>query len=396
MSLTGAGTLAAAIVLLATVLVATLGFWGRLDRLGPSRWLIRAGMLISCQLLAIGVAALTLNRGYDFFLSWSELLGQHAQSHDRSPDTGSMDAALAPTLQAGFVSHRGTVVKMSIPGPSSGVKHEPAYVYLPSQYGSPAYASSSFPVVEMIPGFPGSPRSWTQYLHITTILDDTMRLNNVVPFIAVMPYSNVRYPRDAECVNVAGGPEADRYLTADVRSAIEGAFRADRNGSDWAIMGYSTGGYCAANLAMRHPDMFGAAVSLAGYNRAAHDRTTGSLFRGSQALADANDIVWRAEHLPAPKLNMLLVATRQDKSSLQQNKQFEAVARPPLRVWDLTLVRGGHNGAVWQSELPTALSWLSRFLPAPLTPIPSVDGLLPVPIQEHAVHNHVLHSRRLS
>jgi hypothetical protein len=54
-------------------------------------------------------------------------------------------------------------------------------------------------------------------------------------------------------------------------------------------------------------------------------------------------------------------------------------ARSPLKVSSLSLPRGGHNAQTFDAELPTCLGWLSRYVSAPLAPIPTADGLVPVP-----------------
>jgi enterochelin esterase-like enzyme len=378
MGLTDASTLVAAIALLTALTLATLLSWGRLDPLGWWRWPIRVSMLVSCQVLAVGIAGLSVNRTYDFYVSWSELLGQHATSHSRQAKQGLMDSQLAPTLRTNFVAHQGTLVSIFVPGVRSGLPGAPASVYLPAAYGDPAYANRSFPVVELVSGYPGSPQSWIGVLHVVAMLDSLMQLGSTVPFIAVMPTSNLKMPRDTECVNAIGGAQVDTYLASDVRSAIDSAFRADSSGQQWGVMGYSTGGYCAANLAMRHPTEFRVAVSLSGYDRTAIDSQTGNLFRGSTIVANLNDLVWRAKHLPNPNIDILLFATLQEPSSVRDVRRFEQAARPPLQLWDVILPRGGHNRYTWISEMPTAFGWMSRYLASPLLPVPSVDGLLPV------------------
>jgi enterochelin esterase-like enzyme len=210
------------------------------------------------------------------------------------------------------------------------------------------------------------------------MLDNEMRLGSTVPFIAVIPTSNPKLPRDTECVNAVGGAQVDTYLASDVRSSIDSAFRADSSGQQWGVMGYSTGGYCAANLAMRHPTDFRVVVSLSGYDRTPLDSQTGNLFRGSKISANLNDVVWRAQHLPSPNLDILLFATMQEPASVRDVRRFEQAARPPLQLWDVILPRGGHNRYTWISEMPTAFGWMSRYLASPLLPVPSVDGLLPV------------------
>jgi enterochelin esterase-like enzyme len=378
MGLTDASTLVAAFALLAAWTVATLMSWGRLDSLKRWRWPIRVSMLASCQVLAVGAAGLSLNRTYDFYVSWSELLGQHATSHSRQADQGLMDNQLAPLLRTNFEAHKGTVLSIFVPGVRSGLPGAPASVYLPAAYGDPAYANRTFPVVELISGYPGSPQSWIGVLHVVAMLDNEMRLGSTVPFIAVIPTSNPKLPRDTECVNAVGGAQVDTYLASDVRSSIDSSFRADSSGQQWGVMGYSTGGYCAANLAMRHPTDFRVVVSLSGYDRTPLDSQTGNLFRGSKISANLNDVVWRAQHLPSPNLDILLFATMQEPASVRDVRRFEQAARPPLQLWDVILPRGGHNRYTWISEMPTAFGWMSRYLASPLLPVPSVDGLLPV------------------
>jgi enterochelin esterase-like enzyme len=379
---TGLGALAVAVVVLIVLMIVTFVFWARMR--GPSGvvWPIRAVMLLSCQLGAVLLAALLLNRSYDFYTSWGELFGQHPTVESRSAQIGSLDARYWPLLLQNYHLNRGTVLDTSIPGVHSHVGTKPALIYLPPQYGDPAYAHRTFPVVELFSGFPGSPRSWTHALHLASVLDQQIAAGASAPFIAVLPTINVAYPRDTECVNVVAGPQVDTYLTTDVRAAVDTLVRADRFGHGWTAMGYSTGGYCATNLAMRHPDLFSAAVSLGGYNAAPQDLTTGSLFHGNRDLADQNDTVWRATNVDNVNLQLLLINSKQDTAAYQSGLALARAARPPLQVWTLTLPRGGHNALVWDAELPAAFAWLSHFVSSPVTPIPTLDGQLPQLVTE--------------
>jgi len=165
-------------------------------------------------------------------------------------------------------------------------------------------------------------------LTLVPVLDQAVESGHVSPLIAVMPTSSIAPPRDTECVNVAGGPQAETYLTADVPDAITRDFRAQPATTGWAVMGYSTGGYCAVNLALRHPGRYRAAVSLAGYNAPTDDRTTGDLFAGSAALRDQNTTIWRVRRLPPPVLGLLLMDTYDDKESFLDDRAFAAAASP--------------------------------------------------------------------
>jgi S-formylglutathione hydrolase FrmB len=366
---------------LGTVLisVATVVFWNRAELPRAGRWAIRLVLLSAGQLSAVLVVAVLLNNTFVFYQSWSELLGQHPRQEQSAAELGSFDARLRPELYRDFLAERGTLTSLPVAGLASGVHAGPATVYLPPQYGDPAYADRSFPVVELLSGFPGGPHPWVRMLHVVDVLDSLIATGRAVPFIAVMPEQNVAWPRDTECVNVVGGPQVDSYLSDDVRTAVVRAFRASA-GSRWAVMGDSTGGYCASSLAFRHPGMYAAAVSLAGYNAPAHDATTGNLFQGDPRRADDFSPLWLLQHGRAPDVALLLISTHADRASYRAAERMAEASRPPLRLSLLTLPRGGHNFATFAAEIPVGFSWLSRYVATALAPLPKVDGLLPTPV----------------
>jgi len=370
-------TVAVALILLSTT---TVLCWNRLDALGVARWPIRAAMLGAGQLSAVLLTAVLLNNTFVFYQSWSELLGQHPRQSLPSVEPGSLDATLRPQLYRDFLAGRGTLAALPIPGLRSGVRAASAMVYLPPQYGDPNYADRVFPVVELLSGFPGGPRTWVRVLHVARVLDTLIATGRSTPFIAVIPEQNVSSPRDTECVNVVGGPQVDTYLSEDVRSAASRAFRVSASGFQWTVMGDSTGGYCASDLAFRHPGMFAAAVSIAGYDAPAHDAATGDLFGHQPQLANEYSPLWLLRHRRPPDLDLLLISSRPDLTSYHAAERMAAADRAPLRLSLLTLPRGGHNFATFAVEVPVGFSWLSRFVGAPLAPIPQADGLLPRPV----------------
>jgi len=376
MGLTDLSTLVVAILLLLAITGATLALWGRLDRVA-ARWPLRVLMIGTCQLAAVLVTALALNNAFVFYQSWSELLGVHPRSDYSQLAVGSVDAGLHARLLADYRAGRGTVISLPVPGTRSGVHTGPAPVYMPPQYGDPAYANRSFPVLELTSGFPATPNTWFRVLHVDSELNYLIDTGRSAPFIAVVPVQNVASPRDTECVNVVGGPQVDSYLSYDVHAAVEHAVRAD---SQWTVLGDSTGGYCAADLLLRHPDLFTAAVSIAGYDAPAHDATTGNLFGNRPALAALYSPLWLLRHRPQPDLHLLLITTRADRYPTRAALQLAAAARPPFQLSLLTLPRGGHNFGTFAAEVPVGVSWLSRYVSAPLAPLPTVDGLSPVPV----------------
>lgn len=382
-ALTGPMTLLLATVLCVLMPAAAMFLWNRVGR-APRRsapwlrWVCRGALTLGSQLSAVILVAVLVNDAGYFYTSWLELLGErHTLSHPLAAP-GNEDAALRSKLEHARAQGRGIVVPIAVPGTRSGISGLPALVYLPVQYGMTAYEHRSFPVLELIAGSPGKPKTWTNSLHIAHVLDREIAAGRSLPFIAVMPSQDVAGARDTQCVNVAGGPAVETYLTVDVRSAIIHAFRASTPLGSWALMGYSSGGFCATNLAMRHPDLFTAAVSVAGTARPAHDHQTGELFGHNAELRNQNTPIWRANHLPPPDVALLLMSSAQDPATYRDAQDMASAARLPLSVTLVSLAHGGHNFEVWQAEEPVAFAWVSRHLTAPLAPPPVIDHARPV------------------
>src|SRR5207302_9589471 len=128
---------------------------------------------------------------------------------------------------------------------------------------------------------------------------------------------------------------------------------------------------CATNLALRHPDLYGAVASLSGYFTAITDHTTGDLYRGDQRLRNENSPLWRVRNLPQPALPILLSSAADDRDGYRQLKDFAAALKPPMQVTTLVIPTGGHTGAVWRTALPAVWDWVSGWLAAPqVSPVP--------------------------
>jgi hypothetical protein len=108
-------------------------------------------------------------------------------------------------------------------------------------------------------------------------------------------------------------------------------------------MGYSSGRFCATNLAMQHPDMFAASVSIAGDVRQAHDHQTGELFGHNSGLRDENAPIWRPRHLPLPDLPLLPMSSPQDSHTDRDAHALAAAAKPRLSVALATLRHSAHT-----------------------------------------------------
>jgi enterochelin esterase-like enzyme len=377
-ALTGRFTLLLAILLAIAVPSVALWSWNRVGQgtvrsAKVRRWTWRATVLLMSQLSAVLLVGVLVNDAGNFYSSWLELFGEKHTVRQSVAAPGNQDRALRAELDRARATGHGLVVRLPIPGARSGITAS-GLVYLPIQYGMPAYAHRAFPVVELIAGSPGTPKTWTHALDVANVLDREIAAGRSLPFIAVMPSQDVAGGRDTECVDVVGGPKMETYLTTDVRSVVTHAYRTSRAPGSWALMGYSSGGYCATNLAMRHPGMFSAAVSIAGYARPAHDHQTGELFGHDARLRDLNTPIWYVTHVAPPDVALLLMSSAQDAATYNDAHAMAAAARAPLSVTLVSLRHGGHNFEVWRAEEPVAFAWVSAHLTAPLTPPPVIDN----------------------
>jgi S-formylglutathione hydrolase FrmB len=234
----------------------------------------------------------------------------------------------------------------------------PAWVYVPDAYFDPAQQSRRFPVVILLAGFPGAIENWARQGGILPILDQMMADGRLPPMILVSVTQNPVPDRDSECVNAVGGAQVDTYLALDVPEAILGQLRVATDRLAWSAMGYSTGGYCAVDLALRHPDQFAAAVSLDGYFAPELDRTTGDLFH-NDATARRSFTPMQTIHDRRPyPLRFYLVTGDAEAASRRDAKTFAAAVHPPDSV-TVVDVPGVHNWTTWNHALPAALTWIA-------------------------------------
>jgi enterochelin esterase-like enzyme len=344
---------------------------------GVTRVLGRIGLLFGCQICCVLALLTALNFYFDFYGSWGDLLGYsttpgHGAITGRPegrpmPPTGPRRVQAAGTLETvkdGFIRSNqlkpalGRLESVIIRGQVSGITTA-AYIYLPPQYFEPRYARQRFPVAIAFTGYPGDAHNLITRLKLPQMVGREIQAGQIQPMMLVMMRPTVVAPRDTECTDIPGGPQTETLFSQDIPSAMKAAYRASVEPSGWSLMGDSTGGYCAVKLAMRHSDRFGAAIALAGYYHALSDITTGSLYGGSRAYRNENDLFWRMRHLPIPPVNVLLTTSRKGERDFKDTERFISLARLPMRIASVILPTGGHHFDVWDRELPPALAWLS-------------------------------------
>jgi len=370
-----AGPVVAAVVLLAVAAVLAVPWtW---DRWRTPR-AARSALVLLATTGVLLAAGAVVNRQAGFFPTVQSLVSGQGAAVTVGQD-GVLAAlpisAAAPDLrrvQARRLPGQGAVVRVQLTGSRTGLSRVGA-VYLPAAYFDPAQAQVRFPVVEVLSGSPGSPAQTLHLLHLAETLDTSIAEHRAAPMIVVVPDTNGSAVRDRECVDAAGGTPDETYLTADVQTFVGQRFRVQAPGRGWALLGSSTGGYCAVNLALRHPEAYAAAASLSGYFHALTDVTTGDLFHGA-ALRQANDPSWRVQHLPLPPVALWLSAGTGEVRELTELRSFAGLLPAAADLTTVVVPRAGHAFPAWSAVLPQALGWASSRLPSPTAPQPPLSG----------------------
>jgi S-formylglutathione hydrolase FrmB len=348
--------------------VATAAFWDR----GRFRIVHRAAGLIIVQLLLLVSLAAVVNKQANFYVTLGELFGQggdtYAQTLPADAPRLSADGGGREDLDRWIADHpaapgRGAVVPATLAGAGTGYAL-PAQIYLPAGYTAPTGPRGDLPVVMFLAGYPGTVYSWLDSVGVRAALDDAIGAGRLPPLIAVMAEQDPVRGRDSECVDSALGIEADTYLTTDIPEIIHRHFRAAEGRQNWAVVGYSTGGFCAVNLALRHPGRFAAAASLAGYFRPLIDRSTGDLYQNDLDLRRANDPrLMIGQSRPDP-VHLFLTAGAADRNAQRDLKAFAPMVRAPDTAVVIADRPGGHNFTTWRAILPDLFTWLDQHLGA--------------------------------
>jgi pimeloyl-ACP methyl ester carboxylesterase len=326
---------------------AALVLWPRVRGPRALRLVSRVGMIVLCQVTAVFVVMVTVNNQYGFYASWDDLLG-NANSGGRptAGPSGSPPPAV-PDYGAKFTAYSQGFERATVRGWDSGTKGD-VIVWLPPQYGKKEFAHTRFPVIEVLHGIPGTPHSFLRGMRLGQIMQDQITAGRAEPAILVLP--TITPDRvNTGCADVAGKSRVATWLTKDVVKTITHNFRTLPAPRGWAVMGISTGGYCAARLALDHPETFAAGAALAPDNPADGVRNP----------------LWLAR-TTRPDVQLLVESSLQDPESPPKfADEIAATAQPPTAVTTLRITNGGHNWKTWGRMFPDAFTWVSGRIEAP-------------------------------
>jgi S-formylglutathione hydrolase FrmB len=260
------------------------------------------------------------------------------------------------SLSARPTTGKGSVLQLALPGGLSGITRK-GYVYLPPQYAEPAYKNASFPVVELLHGDPGNSAGWIYGLHVPQLMDAAIDAGQIGPMIVVMP-STFDGAHGQDCVDAPHGQFDDTYLSADVPADVMHDFRALPQGPHWAIGGLSDGGFCAANLALRHPGEYGAVVSMDGFYSAYSDLAAmNKVFGAGSPIITQNDPSTLATDANASLPRFWLMSGSGSAIDTEAAQDFREIVTTREPIEYVVLPGGKHTPPAWRAALPPLLTW---------------------------------------
>jgi enterochelin esterase-like enzyme len=151
------------------------------------------------------------------------------------------------------------MIKIEAPSLAKNLVGEPAertiYVYLP-----PSYASSDkrYPVVYYLPGYGDSTMIGFQ---LPGAIDSLIESGEVQAMIIVVASGDSKMGGSFYVNSPVTGNWED-HIVKDVVGFVDANFRTLPQAESRGITGHSMGGFGALNIAMRHPDVFGAVYSM--------------------------------------------------------------------------------------------------------------------------------------
>ncbi len=235
-----------------------------------------------------------------------------------------------------------------------------AVAILPPGYDS--LAAARFPVLYLLHGSPGSEQDWPRQgageIAAAAALD-----GSVPPLVIVCP--NGDGPRggshDSWADGYVPGDLVESSLLLDLLPAVESRFRVAADQRHRVVGGLSAGGYGAANMALRHPGVFGVALDLSG-----DVSPPATAFGGAEAERLANDpMVLSLEPRPE-RASAFFVGWATHDPYVAQNQQLAAQLHASGYVVRTNVARGGHQWSAWRALLSDGLTQLGYLVGRPV------------------------------
>ncbi len=357
MGLTSPGLIVVLAVAAVALLAAVLWWWPRLAGPGIRLVLLRVAALGTLQVIGLGLIFVVVNNSAEFYSSWSDLLGtqvgggavvagQYHSSHQAgiAPSVTPVTVSATSAVPGPSGASGGRLQAVQIHGQLSGLS-VPGYVYLPPGYPS---ASGLLPVAVVVSGRLDSAGDAYSAGRLAAAAARQIAAGRLGRLILVMLPAQIG-PEDQGCLDVPDGQQAATFFTEDLPHVIGAAYRAQAPATQrWVLLGDSSGGYCALQLAMTHSEIYAAAAVPPGDYTGPPGPAE---FAASSEIRTQDDLAWLLRHQPMQPISVLFTGPGPAQPFLSQQ-------RAPMHVGQSGLATGP-----WR--LAGVLDWLGSALRQP-------------------------------
>ncbi len=213
-----------------------------------------------------------------------------------------------------------------------------------------------FPVLYLLHGLSDDHTAWTRRTSLERYLDG-------LPLIVVMPNGERSFYTDSQA-----NPRAafETYLTRDLVGFVDRTFRTVTTREGRVLAGLSMGGYGAVKLALKHSDLFCAAVShsgAVGFGRRTFDPgSEWAAIMGGNARGGPNAIFALAETVDRSKLPALRIDCGVDDFLIEENRLLHQHLTALSVPHEYEEHAGGHDWTYWDQHIQDTLKFLEGVL----------------------------------
>ncbi|WP_344656846.1 alpha/beta hydrolase [Catenulispora subtropica] len=254
----------------------------------------------------------------------------------------------------------GTLSRVSIPGTVSHFHARDAWVYLPPAYQ--AVPRPRLPLLVLLPGQPGSPRDWIDAGGMQRILDVYAATHSGLAPVVLMPDATGSTIGNTLCIDSKLG-NSETYLTVDVRNWVTGNLQVAPPEQGWSVGGFSFGGTCSLQLAVRAPGLYRTFLDLSGQREptlGSHTDTVRRTFDGDEAAFARVDPVTILRTRQFPTIAGRIISGASDREFTPQLRTvFQACRKAGMDVQMIELP-GSHSWQVWRAGLAQQLPWIAE------------------------------------
>ncbi|WP_232661546.1 alpha/beta hydrolase [Pseudonocardia sp. TRM90224] len=251
----------------------------------------------------------------------------------------------------------GKITHVTIPGTVSGFAARQALVYLP-----PAYLGSvraTLPVLVLIPGQPGGPQDWLVAGQLADVMNRFAAAHHGLAPVVVVPDAMGSAFGNPLCIDSRLG-NSETYLAVDVPAWTAANLHVDQR--HLTIGGFSFGGTCALQLAVRRPDVYPSFLDISGQSEPTlgdRAQTVAAAFGGDEEAFRRVNPLDEMQRTTFPNTAGIIAVGLDDTMYRPDAEKVAAAARAAGMAITLTELNGAHSWTIASQALSGALPWIS-------------------------------------